>query len=189
MKIVKKLKLIGKIAFYTVFVVVLLLVIGMFISKISNRVFFVGDKATVWVMTDSMETQIPEQSYVLIQKVDPADIKENNIITFYSDDPSLKGNLNTHRVLEVSEDGKTFVTKGDKNIGPDQYPARADAVVGIYVKNLDTLSFFGRIIQSPIGLLLILILTAVLTFYSFCWDSLKKMLRGAKHNESADKQE
>ena len=119
MKIGKKAKLIGKIAFYTVFVVLSLLVVGMIFSKMSNRIFFVGGKSTIWVMTDSMEDTIPAQSYILVRKAQASDVRVGDVITFYSDDPALRGNLNTHRVVEIKDGGNSFVTKGDNALAND----------------------------------------------------------------------
>ena len=176
MKINKTVKLIGKILFYIVFVAVLLLVIGMMISKISNRVFFVGNRAMLWVVTDSMEEQIPERSYIEIRKIDPSEIKEGDIITFYSDDPSLQGHLNTHRVVEISADGTSFVTKGDNNVINDKYPVRAEAVIGVYEENLEIMTAIGRAFQTKIGLFLSLTLITVIVAVSFASEPIKKML-------------
>ena len=177
MKIGKKAKLIGKISFYTVFVAVLILVIGMMFCKMSNRVFFVGGRSTVWVLTDSMEDTIPAQSYILIRKAQASDVREGDVITFYSDDPALQGHMNTHRVVEIADGGRTFITKGDNALSNDPYPVRAEAVVGIYERNLALLSVAGRFIQSPAGLLVILIVIALLIIYSFAWEPLKNMLQ------------
>jgi signal peptidase len=182
----KKVKLFGKIIGYVLFAVLLLLVIGMAVSKMSNRVFFLGGRATIWVMTDSMEDQIPAQSYIRIRKVDPSQIKVGDVITFYSDDPTLQGNLNTHRVVEISDDGKSFITKGDGNLINDKYPARADAVIGVYEKNLKAVTVAGRVFQSKVGLFCILILTALLTVYSFASDSLKRLFGKKSKNSSSD---
>lgn len=187
MKVKKGIKLFGKILFYTFFVAVLLLVVGMFISKISNRVFFIGNRATIWVMSDSMEDQIPEQSYIVIRKADAADVKVGEVITFYSDDPVLQGQLNTHRVVEISDDGsRYFTTKGDNNLVEDKYPVRAEAVVGVYEKNLELLSVAGRIFQSKIGLVVILVIMAALTFYSFGSDLFKKQKKESEKSSSVE---
>ena len=173
----KKAKLFGKILFYTFFFAVLLLVIGMVAAKMSNKVFYLFNRATVWVMTDSMEDQIPEQSYILIRKAEPSEIKKGDVITYYSDDPTLRGHLNTHRVVEVVDGGKSFITKGDANFTDDTYPARAEAVVGVYEKNLVLLSAVGRLFQSPVGLLCIFILLAFVIVFTFASDSLKPLLK------------
>lgn len=188
MKINKTVKLIGKILFYIVFVAVLLLVVGMMISKISNRVFFLGDRAMLWVVTNSMEEEIPERSYIKIRKVEPSEIKEGDVITFYSDDPVLQGNLNTHRVVEISEDGKSFITKGDNNIANDKYPARSDAVIGVYEGNLKTMTAIGRVFQSKIGFFLILIVMMTIVVVSFASEPIKKMLKKNAKDSFSDEQ-
>ena len=179
----KQLKLIGKIAFYVFFAAVLLLVIGLAMAKFSNQVFFLGDRATVWILTDSMEDTIPAQSYIQIRKVDPDEIQVGDVITFYSDDPVLRGYLNTHRVVEISEDGATFITKGDAALSNDKYPARAEAVVGVYEKNLELLSVAGRIFQSPAGLICTFALLAAVTVFTLASGFSKKDKggQGEKH--------
>jgi signal peptidase len=180
----KKIKLFGKILFYTVFVALFLIVVGMLVSKISNKVFFIGNRATIWVMSDSMEQEIPAQSYIVIRKADVADVKVGDVITFYSDDPMLQGHLNTHRVVEISDDGRYFTTKGDNNLIEDKYPVRAESVVGIYEKNLDLLSIAGRIFQSRTGIVVILIAMAALTFYSLGSDLFKKNKKESREGTS-----
>lgn len=170
----KKFKLVGQIAFYAIFFVTLVLVVGMFISKATGKVFFFFDRASVWVLTDSMEDEIPAQSYIKIKRVDPANIKVGDIITFYSDDPALGGSLNTHRVLEVREGGKEFKTKGDNNIAEDHYTAKADKVVGIYDGDAPLLTVFGRFFQTKIGLFSMFVLVIVLTAFTFFSDLFKK---------------
>lgn len=186
MRMHKKAKLFGKIVFYAFFVAVLLIVVGMAFAKFNNQVFFLGDRATIWVITDSMEDQIPAQSYIQIRKIDPSQVQLGDVITFYSDDPTLRGQLNTHRVVEIAEDGKTFVTKGDTNLANDTYPVRREAVVGVYERNLPLMSMVGRVLQSEIGLFCILILMAVLIVFSFVGDSIKKLFRKSKQDSSPD---
>ncbi len=188
MRIQKKAKLVGKILFYVFFFAVLLLVVGMMISKIGNRVFFLGNRATIWVMTDSMEDAIPAESYIQIRKADASEIREGDVITFYSDDPMLQGHLNTHRVVEIVDDGEAFITKGDNNVINDAYPARAEAVIGVYEKNLGFLTAAGRLFQTKIGLLCIFVLIAVVMIFSFAWEPFKKMLKKEKDTSSSDEQ-
>lgn len=170
----KKAKLICQIAFYVIFFATLLLVVGMFISKATGKVFFIFDRASVWVLTDSMEDEIPASSYIRIKRVDPAEIKEGDIITFYSDDPALKGSLNTHRVVGILEGGKEFETKGDNNLANDHYTAKADKVVGIYDGDAPLLTAFGRFFQTKIGLFSVFAFVIVLTAFTFFSDLFKK---------------
>jgi signal peptidase len=186
MGIHKKAKLLGKIIFYIIFVLVLLIVVGMFIAKVTDRVFFIGDKALIWVMTDSMEDEIPAESYIQIRKVEPSQIEVDDVITFHSDDPTLRGQLNTHRVVEIVDDGKAFITKGDVNVANDSYPARAEAVVGVHEKNLTVMTSIARFLRSKIGLFLILTVMSLMLVFSFAGDHIKKILKKTDSEGSSD---
>lgn len=128
------------------------LAIFLLIGKIQNRVIFLFGKAALWVETDSMEGEIPAQSYILIRRASASEVQPGDVITFYSSDPAIQGLLNTHRVIGVSEDGAAFVTKGDHNPVADSYPALAENTVGIYEKNLPAMTAIGRFFKTPAGL-------------------------------------
>ena len=168
------LRLVSKIAFYSIFVIVLALVAMLFISKFTGKVFFVGDRTAVWILTDSMDDAIPPQTYILIEKADPTEIKKDDIITFYSDDPVLGGSLNTHRVVEVIDGGKEFVTKGDHNIAQDEYTAKGDKIVGVYVDDIPFLTAIGRFFAKPYGLGITIGLIILLSIGVYLPELLKK---------------
>lgn len=178
------LRLVSKIAFYSIFVIVLALVAMLFISKFTGKVFFVGDRTAVWILTDSMDDAIPPQTYILIEKADPTEIKKDDIITFYSDDPVLGGSLNTHRVVEVIDGGKEFVTKGDHNIAKDEYTAKGDKIVGVYVDDIPFLTAIGRFFAKPYGLGITIGLIILLSIGVYLPELLKK-----KPEEKAEKKE
>ena len=178
------LRLVFKIAFYSIFVIVLALVAMLFISKFTGKVFFVGDRTAVWILTDSMDDAIPPQTYILIEKADPAEIKKDDIITFYSDDPVLGGSLNTHRVVEVIDGGKEFVTKGDHNIAQDEYTAKGDKIVGVFVDDIPFLTAIGRFFAKPYGLGITIGLIILLSVGVYLPELLKK-----KPEEKAEKKE
>ena len=178
------LRLVSKIVFYSIFVIVLALVAMLFISKFTGKVFFVGDRTAVWILTDSMDDAIPPQTYILIEKADPAEIKKDDIITFYSDDPVLGGSLNTHRVVEVIDGGKEFVTKGDHNIAEDEYTAKGDKIVGVYVDDIPFLTAIGRFFAKPYGLGITIGLIILLSVGVYLPELLKK-----KPEEKAEKKE
>ena len=178
------LRLVFKIAFYSIFVIVLALVAMLFISKFTGKVFFVGDRTAVWILTDSMDDAIPPQTYILIEKADPTEIKKDDIITFYSDDPVLGGSLNTHRVVEVIDGGKEFVTKGDHNIAKDEYTAKGDKIVGVYVDDIPFLTAIGRFFAKPYGLGITIGLIILLSVGVYLPELLKK-----KPEEKAEKKE
>ncbi len=109
------------------------------------------DYSVLWVMTESMEPNIGAKSYILVRRADVNSLKEGDVITFTSRDPSIAGSLNTHRISEVVEQGKEFITKGDNNSAPDSAHVYAEDVKYVYVCNLPVMTFFGRVLTTEAG--------------------------------------
>ena len=128
-------------------------------SKVTgNQVF---QTTVLWVLTDSMEDAIPARSYILVKAVDPRELREGDIITFYSRDPAISGSLNSHRVVEIIGDHEAFRTKGDNNPAADAYTVPASDVVARYVRNLPALTVFGRLFATTGGLIVTFLLILV----------------------------
>ena len=114
------------------------------------------------IVSGSMETEIPTGSYILVKETDADEIEKDDIISFYSSDPSIYGYLNTHRVVEKieGENGIEFVTRGDANATDDEYVAKADNLIGKYVKTLTvltvTVEFFAVNGFAVVGVMLVL---------------------------------
>ena len=150
--------LVGALAVFIAFVL---------FSNLSGKTVFIGGKTAMWVKTGSMEPEIPARSYILVEKSDAKNIKVGDVIIFRSDDPSIYGSLNAHRVVEILADGREFLTKGDHNPAPDNYTAKASSVLGVYKKKLPVLSSFGRFFLTPIGITItiIFVLAMILPVY------------------------
>ena len=135
-----------------------LILVNVLSAKASGRVPAVFGYSVLNIVSGSMEDEIPEGSYVLVKRVEPEDIKEGDIISFYSTDPNIYGMPNTHRVVEVRGDGSEleFVTKGDANPQEDAVRARADRVIGVYVITLRGLTAFSDTLRGG-GMLFMLI--------------------------------
>ncbi len=81
------------------------------------------------IVTGSMEPTLMRGDMVILEKVEPGEIRVGDIITFIH-----QGVPVTHRVVEVHADG-SLQTKGDANSAPDPYTVRPDQVVGrVYAK-------------------------------------------------------
>ena len=141
----------GWIAIVVVFLVVAALLLGavLVISFISahfrGEVPRIGKYSVMHIISESMEPTIEQDTYVLIKRVPPEDVKKGDVICFYSTDPAIYGRPNTHRVDEepfVENGVLTFITKGDRNPVADTEPATADRLIGVWVTNLDTLTAF-----------------------------------------------
>lgn len=112
--------------------------------------------SALWVLTDSMEDTIPAESYILVRTVDPEDIREEDIITFQSRSSALNGELNTHRVVGIDENGY-FITQGDNRLRcpiPDPEHVHPEDVRSRYVCNLSVLTVLGRVYNTNAGFLL-----------------------------------
>ena len=156
------------------------------LSKINGPVFLFG-RTTMWVMTDSMSPTIHARSYILVEKATADEVEVGDIVAFKSTDPQIAGMLNTHRV--IGKDGNVFVTKGDGNpIDDGQYSAKAENIVGKYVKTLPVMTFLGRIVLSEIGFVFIVFLLLIVT--AFCYvPEIKEALKKKEKENEESKQE
>jgi signal peptidase len=121
----------------------------------------VGAEGTYVVTSGSMEPAIGVGDMVYVYETDPAEIQENDVITY---DVTGDGQVITHRVVEVrqTEDGRQFRTKGDANEDADPYQVPAEAVVG---RVAFSLPFLGRAVvfaNTRLGVLTMLIVPATL---------------------------
>mgnify|MGYP000718352591 FL=1 len=94
------------------------------------------------VVSGSMEPSIHEGDYIYIKRTDTDSLKAGDIISFYSQDDSIKGEINTHRISEVLSDG-TFVTKGDANKIEDSVTVQKVSIIGKYYGKLRFFKWLG----------------------------------------------
>ena len=130
-------------------------------SKLVGRVPTVFGYSVINIVSGSMEDEIPRDSYILIRRQDADTVRKDDIICFYSSDPKIYGMPNTHRVVEdpiITDDGIEFVTRGDANSINDKVTAKGDRLIGVYVKNLDTLTAFTRLLQGKTMIIVIICL-------------------------------
>ena len=88
-----------------------------------------------------------------------------NIICFYSDDPSIKGYPNLHRVVKPPiqvGDKYEYITKGDANAIEDSVTAKSDNLIGKYVKVMDGLTNLSEAMNSK-GMLVFVMTLCVLS--------------------------
>lgn len=88
-------------------------------------------RSVLKVVTGSMEPSLHTGDYIYVKKTDAADLREGDIISFYSEEADVRGKIVTHRIEKCNSDG-TFTTKGDANPVPDSKHVRADQLVGKY---------------------------------------------------------
>ena len=173
----EKIKKSLKITFEIIAGIILVGFIALFVSaKATGGPVFIAGKTTMWILTGSMEPAISPKTYILVEKASGDDVDVGDVVVFISTDPRIEGQYNTHRI--ISKDGDKFVTKGDGNpVDDGVYSAKKENIVGKYVKTLPFMTFFGRVVLSPLGfaiLMVLFLLTTVITVIPSVKEAMKE---------------
>ena len=69
------------------------------------------------VLTGSMEPNYNVGDIVIVKKTNTDELKEKDVITFYSNEADMEGEIVTHRIIDITEENgqRLFETKGDNN--------------------------------------------------------------------------
>lgn len=106
----------------SVLIIFIAALVFVLISRASGTTPSLFGYSVLRIKTGSMEPDLKVGSIILVKKVDPATLQKGDVITYYSQDASIKGNLVTHQIYQEPriEDGKYhFITKGLRNTLPD----------------------------------------------------------------------
>ena len=112
----------------------------------------IGGFTLLRITTGSMAPTYEIDTMILVQQTDPSEIREGDVISFYSSDPALDGALNTHRVTTVTKEGDQYVytTKGDGNNIEDSYPVRSEHLLGKVIWSSVLLGKLSRLVSNPL---------------------------------------
>lgn len=137
------------------------------------------------VMTGSMEPTIPTNSLIVVKRVSVSELKTGDVISFYSRDPSLRGEVNTHRILNVEriEEKLCFETKGDANNIKDKYVTQEEDVIGKVVFSSKKLGTFVRLLSNPLIFVPLIILPLVILLGHSLWESITLAKKLAREEE------
>lgn len=148
-----------RIIFFNIIFAVLMLII-IYLLFITARANIRGNDPSLFgyrfyhVDSGSMSPTIPVGSLIIVKETSPVGIKIKDIITYKGPDKTLV----THRVMEISKDGGSFITRGDANKSDDPFPIKGDKVVGRVILNIHYLGYVLKILKSKYGLALISII-------------------------------
>ncbi len=136
-------------------------------AKFRGEVPKVFGLSVMRIVSGSMEDELSVGDYILVREVEPEKISEGHIISFYSEESSIYGRVNTHRVIDIeSKDGKLeFVTRGDANPVNDSVNAKEDKLIGVFVCKLGLLTAFSNATEG--NGLFILLAAAMLIIVAF----------------------
>ena len=116
------------------------------------------------VMSGSMEPTLPVDTLIAVRLSQGEDVQKNDVITFYSKDPSLNGSINTHRVIDITEENgvRCFITKGDANQIVDRYPVEPRDMIGVVAFSSVFLGKVVRLVSNPLVFVPLILVPLVL---------------------------
>ena len=125
------------------------------------------------VLSGSMEPAYHVGALLYDKKVDPAQLRPGDVITFMLDEETIV----THRIVEVVPDEEDpsvirFRTKGDANAAEDGSLVHYKNVLGTPVFAIPKLGYFANFVQQPPGLYVAIAFGAVLVLLAFLPDLL-----------------
>lgn len=146
------------------FAVLLVLVIYVMVCNMLGKVADVFGRSVMKVVTGSMEPSIHEGDYILVKKTEISELSVGDIICFYSMDSEIYGKPNTHRIVNILDDG-SFVTKGDANPAEDSVTVTSDKIIGKYVGKIRFLRWINSFASMKKLLLLLVIIPMTLAAF------------------------
>jgi len=139
------------LAFY---ILILLVILGVYLfTAQSNSPRMLFGYSMFVVLTNSMQSQIPQASLVVVKNVDPNTIVKGDDITFLVSSAVTV----THQVVNIYEDYQQsgmrgFQTQGVDNEAPDPAVVYADNVIGKVIFHNETLGLFLSWVKARIWL-------------------------------------
>lgn len=121
------------------FIIVLIMLVNLCLVVRKGEVPGAFGYKALRVVSSSMEPLLKKGDCILIKCIEPTQVKNGDVISYFSSDPVLEKYVNTHRVIAINKDeeGKlVFTTKGDNNKYEDYYPALEDKFLGVYYRHL-----------------------------------------------------
>lgn len=169
---------------FTVFVSVLSATAGKAPSVLGFSVF--------QVQSGSMEPEIPIGGIVIVHKQKPSSLKVGDIISFYSNDMTISGEINTHRIVEIkdSDSGeKIFRTKGDANDAVDTAAVFEVDIIGKVILNVGTVggSVLG-VLRNPKIIFIFIVLPLIFITLGEAVN-LAKLIAEYKFSEQKDEED
>ena len=156
-----------KVFLYVIFIL-LVLIFSLFIFYFGDLLYNIHlgeNKLPLFdayiIVSPSMVPTIHVQDAIIIQRVEPGDIKQGDIISFLGTDSYYSGKVITHRVIgiEKSSDGQfLYRTKGDNNNVADGSLVNEDNIYGKVIFRIPMLGYVRQFLMTYFGWILCIVL-------------------------------
>lgn len=133
------------------------------------------------VLSDSMVPTIYDGDLIIVKKVDPQEVKVDDVISFKEDQAVI-----THRIIamETTMLGKLqFTTKGDANNTEDIKKVSEEDLVGEYILRVPGVGTVAMFLQTPAGMI---IFVAIPLAIFIIYDILSRRSRSKKEKQLTD---
>ena len=147
----------------------------------------IGGFTLLRITTGSMAPTYDVDTMILVQETDPSQIREGDVISFYSSDPMLDGAVNTHRVVRIEkEDGQyVYITKGDGNNVEDPYDVKSEYLVGKVIWSSVVLGKISRLVSNPLIFIPVILVPLAVILLSNFFQTISLARKIAKEEEEA----
>ena len=138
-----------------------------------DEVPMIFNRAPLIVISDSMTIdkkagtgEFNKNDLIIIKKVDPTTLEKGDVVTYQGRD----GDIITHRITDLittkvdDQEVPAFETKGDYSPGYDFYPVTYDQIIGEYQFRLPKLGGVAMFLQTPAGVIVILLIPVIIVF-------------------------
>lgn len=143
-------KFFGK-TIYIIFVILLIGVAGVFLASLLP---IPGNIEIKIVKSGSMEPSIKTGSIVVVKPLSADSYKVGDVITFGED--SARQIPTSHRIVSISEDKTTFMTKGDANEEKDPQVVPVEKVIGKVIFDAPYGGYILDFAKQPMGFTLLI---------------------------------
>lgn len=126
------------------------------------------------VLSGSMEPAYPVGSLVYVKKAEPAEVKTNDVITFYMEDGQT---VVTHRVVKIDTNNQCFFTKGDANDTQDGGTTPYSRLIGKPVFFIPKMGYVTSYVNTGQGLILVATVLVCLLILAILPDLLMKKVK------------
>lgn len=112
------------------------------------------------VVSGSMEPKYKIGDVLVAKETKPSKIKVGDAISYFGKTGSVKGKVITHRVIEIEKDSEgkyMFYTKGLKEEAVVDPVVYEDQIYGVVVYKSTILSFVYKVVGTPTGLFIFVI--------------------------------
>ena len=142
-------KILGNIGFIIFMIIISTLIFITAQSKIIGREPTLFGFRIYIVDSGSMSPTIEVDSMILVKEMKKEEIISDDIITYYGHN---KESRVTHRVMEVEDSGRSFITKGDANQINDPLPLDGNKLIGKVVFTIPVIGKVFRSLSTQLGI-------------------------------------